>query len=145
MTTKTYMARTGEVQANWYLIDATDQVLGRLAARVAVILQGKNKPEYTPHVDTGDFVVIVNAEKVKLTGANKATQRVYKNYSGYPGGLKLTTAADMLVKKPQQVLREAVRKMLPKTRLGSAMLKKLKVYAGPEHPHQAQMPQPLEL
>ncbi|RKY26385.1 MAG: 50S ribosomal protein L13 [Planctomycetota bacterium] len=145
MTTKTYMAKTGEVQADWCLIDATDKVVGRLSAEVAVILQGKNKPEYTPHVDTGDFVVIVNAEKVKLTGANKPTQRVYKNYSGYPGGLKLTTLDDMLVKKPEQVLRESIRRMLPKTRLGIAMLTKLKIYAGPEHPHQAQTPKPLEL
>ncbi len=145
MTTKTYMAKTGEVQAGWYLIDATDKVVGRLSAEIAVILQGKNKPEYTPHVDTGDFVVIVNAEKVKLTGASKSTQRVYKNYSGYPGGLKLTTVEDMLARKPEQVLREAIRRMLPKTKLGSAMLTKLKVYAGPEHPHQAQTPKPLEL
>jgi len=145
MTTKTYMAKMGEVQAGWYLIDATDKVVGRLSAEIAVILQGKNKPEYTPHVDTGDFVVIVNAEKVKLTGASKPTQRVYKNYSGYPGGLKLTTVEDMLARKPEQVLREAIRRMLPKTKLGSAMLTKLKVYAGPEHPHQAQTPKPLEL
>lgn len=145
MTTKTYMAKKGEVPVKWYLVDATDQVVGRLATKIAVILQGKNKPEYTPHVDTGDFVVVVNAEKVKLTGTNKLTQRVYKKYSGYPGGLKLTTAEEMLEKAPQRVLSEAVRRMLPKSRLGSVMLTKLKVYPGPDHPHQAQGPEAVEL
>lgn len=145
MTTKTYMAKKGEVEAKWYLVDATDEVVGRLSTKIAVILQGKNKPEFTPHVDTGDFVVVVNAEKIKLTGTNKPTQRVYKNYSGYPGGLKLTTAAEMLEKAPERIISEAVRRMLPKTRLGSVMLTKLKVYAGPDHPHQAQGPEALEL
>ena len=145
MTTKTYLAKKDEIQAKWYLVDATDKVVGRLAADIAVILQGKNKPEYTPHVDTGDFVVVVNADKVKLTGANKPQQRVFKNYTGYPGGLKLTTAEEMLEKAPERVLSEAVRRMLPKSRLGSVMLTKLKVYAGADHPHQAQGPEPLEL
>ncbi len=145
MTTKTYMAKTGEVQAKWHLVDATDKVVGRLAADIAVILQGKNKPEYTAHIDTGDFVVVVNVDKVKLTGKNKPVQRVFKNYTGYPSGLKLTTAEEMLEKKPEKVLSEAVRRMLPKSRMGSAMLTKLKIYAGPDHPHQAQMPVALEL
>ncbi len=145
MTTKTYMAKNGEVKAKWYLVDATDKVVGRLSTEVATILQGKNKPEYTPHVDTGDFVVIVNAEKVKLTGAAKPKQRVYKKYSGFPGGLKMTTAEEMLEKKPEKVLSEAIRRMLPKSRLGTVMLTKLKVYAGPDHPHQAQGPEVLEV
>jgi large subunit ribosomal protein L13 len=145
MTVKTYMAKPGEVEAAWHVVDATDQVLGRLAAVVAPILQGKTKPAYTPHVDCGDFVVVINAAKVKTNGTNKPAQKIYKNYSGYPSGQKETTLAAMLDKKPEMVIAEAVRRMLPKTRLGAAMLTKLKVYAGPEHPHQAQQPQPLEL
>ncbi len=145
MAARTYVAKTGEVQAKWRLVDATDKVLGRLAAELARILQGKHRPEYTPHVDTGDFVIVVNAEKVKHTGANKTAQRVYRRYSGYPGGYKETTTAEMLQKHPDRVLREAVRRMLPKTRLGRAMLDKLKVYAGPDHKHQAQQPETLEL
>lgn len=145
MTAKTYMARPGEVEAAWHVVDATDQVLGRLAATVAPILQGKTKPAYTPHVDCGDFVVVINASKVKTTGANKPAQKIYKNYSGYPSGQKETPLAEMLATKPEKVITEAVRRMLPKSRLGASMLTKLKVYAGPEHPHQAQQPQPLEL
>ena len=145
MVAKTYMAKTGEVQAKWHLVDATDKVVGRLATKIATILQGKHRPEYTPHVDTGDFVVVINAEKVKLTGTSKALQRVYKRYSGYPGGQKVTTAEKMLEKHPERVLQEAGRRMLPKSTLGSAMLSKLKVFAGPEHTHQAQKPETLEL
>ena len=145
MATKTYMAKTGEVQAKWFVVDATDQVVGRLATKIATILQGKHRPEYTPHVDTGDFIILINAEKIKLTGAAKATQRVYKSYSGYPGGQKVTTAEEMLEKHPERIMTEAVRRMVPKTTLGKAMLTKLKVFAGPEHTHQAQNPEALEL
>jgi large subunit ribosomal protein L13 len=145
MQAKTYMAKTGELQAKWLLVDATDKVVGRMATKLAHILQGKHRPEYTPHVDTGDFIVVINAEKVKLTGTNKPQQRVYKSYSGYPSGQKTTSAAEMLKKHPDRVVAEAVRRMLPKSKLGRAMLSKLKVYAGSEHPHQAQQPQPLEL
>ncbi|MBS3821055.1 MAG: 50S ribosomal protein L13 [Planctomycetes bacterium] len=139
------MAKPGEIEKQWYLIDAAEQVVGRLAARIAPILQGKHRPAYTPHVDCGDFVVVINAEKVKLTGANKPRERVHKRYSGYPGGQKETTAAEMLVKHPDRVIQEAVRRMMPKTKLGEAMCSKLKVYAGSEHPHQAQQPEALEL
>ncbi|MBN1941757.1 MAG: 50S ribosomal protein L13 [Phycisphaerae bacterium] len=145
MAAKTYMAKTGEVQARWLLVDATGKAVGRLAADVAVILQGKHHPEYTPHVDTGDFVIVVNAEKVKVTGANKMQQRVYKRYSRYPGGLRETPLEEMLQEHPERVITEAVRRMMPKTKLGHAMLRKLKVYAGPDHHHQAQKPEPLEL
>ena len=145
MVAKTYMAKTGEVQAKWHLVDATDKVVGRLATKIATILQGKHRPEYTPHVDTGDFVVVINAEKVKLTGTSKASQRVYKRYSGYPGGQKVTTVEKMLEKHPERVMQEAIRRMLPKTTLGKAMLSKLKVFAGAEHTHQAQKPETLEL
>jgi large subunit ribosomal protein L13 len=145
MTTKTYMAKKGEVQAQWCLIDAADQVVGRLASRIATILQGKHRPEYTPHVDTGDFVIVVNAGKIRMTGANKARQRAYKTYSGYPSGQKETTAKEMLARHPERVLEAAVKRMLPKTRLGRAMFKKLNLYTGTDHPHQAQKPQRLEV
>lgn len=145
MVVKTYMAKKGEFQHKWYLVDATDKVVGRLATELARILQGKHRPEYTPHVDTGDFVIVVNAEKIKHTGENKTHQRVYRRYSGYPGGYKETTVDDMLARHPERVLTEAVRRMLPKTRLGRSMLQKLKVYAGPDHNHQAQQPEPLAL
>ncbi len=145
MAVKTYMAKKGEVQAKWLLVDATDKVVGRLAADLAVILQGKHRPQFTPHVDTGDFVIVVNAEKVKLTGENKMAQRVFKRYSRYPGGYRETTAREMLATHPERVLTEAVRRMLPKSRLGRSMLQKLKVYAGGEHNHQAQQPEVLEL
>ena len=143
--TKTYMAKTGEVTAKWHLIDATDQRLGRLAAKVAPVLMGKHRPEYTPHVDTGDFVIIINAEKISLTGANKPVEMIHEWYSGYPGGRKVKTVQEMLATKPERVVSEAVRRMLPKTRLGRAMVKKLKVYAGPEHPHQAQQPEAMDI
>ena len=142
---KTYMAKNGELEPNWHLVDATDKVVGRLATELARILQGKHRPEYTPHVDTGDYIVVINAEKIKMTGANKAAQRIYKRYTGYPSGQKITTAEDMLEQHPERVLTLAVKRMLPKTKLGTAMIKKLRVFAGSEHTHQAQMPQPLEL
>lgn len=145
MTTKTYMAKTGQVEQAWHVVDATDQVVGRLATQLARMLQGKHKPEYTPHVDCGDFIVVVNAEKVKLTGANKPAQRTFKRYSGYPGGLKETPLAEVMKRHPERVLSQAVRRMMPKSRLGEAMFKKLKLFVGPDHTHQAQQPKPLEL
>jgi large subunit ribosomal protein L13 len=142
---KTYMAKKGEVQAKWHLVDAADKVVGRVAVRAAEILMGKHRPEYTPHVDTGDFIVIINADKVRVSGANKASQRIYERFSGYPSGRKVQTMNEVLATKPEQVLRDAIRRMLPKNKLGKAMLTKLKVYAGAEHPHQAQQPQALEV
>ncbi len=139
---KTYLPR--EIHRNWWVIDATDQVLGRLASHVALLLMGKRKPEYTPHLDTGDFVVVVNAEKVRLTG-KKLDQKKYYRHSGYPGGLKVRTARQMLATHPERVIQLAVKRMLPKNRLGRRMLKRLKVYAGPVHPHAAQKPKFLEL
>ena len=141
---KTYMAKKGEVAQAWHVIDADGKVLGRLAAKIAPILMGKHRPEYTPHVDTGEFVIVVNAEKVALTG-RKRQQKEYDRYSGYPGGRKVVSLEEMLRKHPEKPIQEAVRRMLPKTRLGHAMFKKLKVYAGPDHPHQAQQPQELKL
>ena len=140
---KTYMAKPGEVEQQWHLVDATDKIVGRLASEIAVILMGKHRPTYTPHVDTGDFIVVLNCEKVVFTG-KKWDQKTYTWYTGYPG-LKSATAADYRRKKPEHVLREAVRRMLPKNKLGRHMLDKLKLYVGNEHPHQAQDPQPLEL
>jgi large subunit ribosomal protein L13 len=141
---KTFSAKKEEVQRDWVLIDAKDQVLGRLASEIAMILRGKKKPIFTPHVDTGDFVVVVNAEKVKLTGA-KLRDKVYYHHTQYPGHLKAITARDLMVKKPTEVLRHAVRGMLPKNHLGRELLKKLKLYAGPQHPHAAQQPKALTL
>ncbi len=137
---KTFMAKKEDQQKTWYLLDAEGQTLGRLASKAAVMLRGKNKPEFTPHVDTGDHIIIVNAEKVRLTG-KKLQQKQYYRHTGYPGGLKTTPAHKMLKEKPQEVLRKAIRGMLPKNKLGAQIFKKLKVYAGPEHPHQAQIPQ----
>lgn len=142
---KTYMAKTGEVARSWYVVDVADKVLGRAAARIATVLMGKHRPQYTPHVDTGDFVIVTNAAKVRVTGNSKRTDRIYQRFSGYPGGRKVATLDDMLAKHPDRVVREAVRRMLPKTKLGRAMLSKLKVYAGSEHPHQAQQPEKLEI
>ena len=142
---KTYMAKTGEVVRQWHVVDIEGKVLGRTATKIAMILMGKHRPEYTPHVDTGDFVVVVNAAGVKITGNSKPAQRLYERYSGYPGGRKVVTLKEMLAKKPETVIREAVRRMLPKTKLGAVMLKKLKVYAGSDHPHQAQQPEKLEI
>jgi large subunit ribosomal protein L13 len=141
---KSYMARPLEVERKWYVVDAEGQTLGRLATEIATILRGKNKARYTPHVDTGDFVVVVNAEKVVVTG-KKAEQKVYRRHSGYPGGMKETSYARMMERKPTEVLRKAVKGMMPKTRLARQQLKKLKIYAGPEHPHAAQDPQDLEV
>ncbi len=140
---KTYMPKAGEVERNWYLIDAEGQVLGRLATEIASILRGKNKAEYTPHMDMGDFVVVVNADKVVLTG-KKQEQKVYRRHTGYPGGLREVSYGRMMEKHPERVLEKAVRGMLPKNSLGRAMFRKLKVYAGPDHKHQAQQPVKLE-
>lgn len=141
---KTYHAKPGEVQREWLLVDATDMTLGRLASEVAQILRGKNKPTYTPHVDTGDFVIVVNAEKIKVTGA-KVTDKVYYHHSGYPGGLKSETFKEAMEKHPTRIIEHAVAGMLPKNSLGRKQCRKLKVYAGPEHPHQAQNPRKIEL
>jgi large subunit ribosomal protein L13 len=140
---KSYLAKASDVEKRWYVVDATDQVLGRLAVRIATVLMGKHKPTYTPHVDTGDFVIVLNVGKIKLTGARKPEQIIYQSYSGYPSGLKETNAATMLERHPDRVLYESVRRMLPKNRLARQMLKKLKLYTSDEHPHQAQMPDPL--
>jgi large subunit ribosomal protein L13 len=138
------MARPLEVERKWHVIDADGQTLGRLASEISRLLRGKNKTRYTPHVDTGDFVVVVNAEKVVVTG-RKAEQKVYRRHSGYPGGLKETSYEQMLARKPTEVLRKAVHGMMPRTRLARKQFKKLKLYAGPEHPHSAQDPQPYEV
>ena len=138
------MARPLEVERRWYLVDAEGQTLGRLATEIARVLRGKNKSQYTPHVDTGDFVVVVNAEKVVVTG-KKAEQKVYRWHSGYPGGLKETSYEQMMERRPTEILRKAVKGMMPKTRLARQQLRKLKIYAGPEHPHAAQNPQRLEV
>ena len=143
MIVKTVSAREQDVQRDWYVVDAQGQTLGRLATQVATLLRGKHKSYYTPHVDCGDYVVVVNAEKIHVTG-NKMTQKVYYRHSGYPGGLKQVTLRDQLQKFPDRVIEHAVRGMLPKNRLGRRMFKKLKVYAGPDHPHQAQQPKPVE-
>ena len=141
---KTISANAATVTKEWVVIDATNDVLGRLASQIAKILRGKNKPGYTPHVDCGDYVIVVNAEKVKLTG-DKLTEKVYVRHTGYPGGQRFATAQDYLKKKPEFVIEEAVRGMLPKTRLGEAIFKNLKVYAGAEHPHAAQNPKAIKL
>ncbi|OPL16561.1 MAG: 50S ribosomal protein L13 [delta proteobacterium MLS_D] len=135
---KTYSAKSGDIARQWYLYDADGKVLGRLASDIARRLRGKNSPFYTPHVDTGDFVVVVNAGKIMLTG-RKSAEKMYYHHSGYPGGLKATTAKQMLEKHPDRILRNAVKGMLPKNSLGRKMLKKLKIYAGSEHPHEAQL------
>ena len=141
---RTYSPKPGDVTREWHVIDATDVVLGRLASQVAVLLRGKHKATFAPHVDTGDFVVIINADKVALTGAKLEQKRAYR-HSGYPGGLKSRTYAEMLDKHPAKAVEKAVRGMLPKNTIGRAQLGKLKVYAGAEHPHQAQQPQPYEI
>jgi len=141
---KTTHARKEDVERTWYLIDAKDKVLGRVATEIAKVLRGKDKPIFSPHVDTGSFVVVVNAEKVKLTG-NKLKGKVYYHHSGYPGGLKGIVAEKLLAQKPEELLRRAVKGMLPKNRLGRKVFKKLKVYAGPDHPHEAQQPEQLQV
>ena len=140
---KTYTAKTGEIERRWYVVDAEAKTLGRLATQIADVLRGKNKAAYTPHVDTGDFVVVVNAGKVHVTG-QKLDQKIYYRHSGYPGGLRERTLREQLERRPEEVLRKAVKGMLPKNRLASAQLRKLKIYAGPEHPHAAQNPEPLQ-
>lgn len=140
---KSYMAKTNEVERKWLIIDAENKVLGRLATEVATILSGKNKPIYTSHVDTGDYVIIINADKIKLTG-NKLDQKTHFTHSGYPGGDKYTSYRELLEKKPEMVIELAVKGMLPKSSLGRAMIKKLKVYAGTEHGHEAQKPEVYE-
>lgn len=142
---KTYMAKKGEVPAKWYVVDISGVVLGRAATRIATILMGKHRPQYTPHVDTGEFVIVINAAKVKVTGAGKLRQRTYERYSKYPSGLKVKPLEVVLAKNPAFVVQEAIRRMLPKNKLATAMLSKLKVYAGAEHPHQAQQPQALAI
>ena len=144
MTLKTFLAKKEEVQRKWLLVDAEGLVLGRMAARIAPILMGKNKPTYTPNVDTGDFVVVVNAEKIKVTG-KKAQMKEYDYYTLYPGGHKYVSFAEMMAKKPEKIIKLAVKRMLPKNALGRNMLMKLKVYRGPEHDHQAQKPEKIEL
>jgi large subunit ribosomal protein L13 len=144
MERQTTFAKPGDVPAQWLVVDATDKVLGRLAAKVAVVLMGKHKPQYTPHIDVGDYVVITNAANIKLTG-NKAEHKFDKRFSGYPGGLKQTPYGEVLEKRPERLIELAVRRMLPKNSLGRQMLKKMKVYAGSEHPHTAQQCQVLEV
>lgn len=141
---KTYTVRKGDIKREWYVVDAQGKTLGRLASEIAKILRGKRKPIYVPHLDCGDYVIVVNAEKVRVTG-RKLDQKFYYRHSGYPGGLKSISLRDQLQKHPTRVLEAAVRGMLPKNRLGRAMIKKLKVYAGGSHPHQAQQPKVLEL
>jgi large subunit ribosomal protein L13 len=141
---KSFLAKTNEVERKWRVVDADGQVLGRLASKVAMTLMGKDKPIYTSHVDTGDFVVVVNADKIRVTG-NKASQKEYQTYSLYPSGQKTISYAKMMEKKPEQVIKLAVKRMLPKNTLGHDMFRKLKVYAGPEHPHTAQQPEKMEI
>src|SRR5918997_6952199 len=143
-TMKSYMARPLEVERRWYVGDAEGQTLGRLATRIADTLRGKTKPQFTPHVDTGDFVVVVNAEKIQVTG-KKLDDKMYYRHSGYPGGLKVRPLREQLERRPTEVLRHAVRGMLPRNRLARQQLTKLKIYAGPAHPHEAQAPKPLEV
>lgn len=140
----TFMANKGNVVQKWYVIDATDLVVGRLAVRIATILRGKHKPEYTTHCDTGDFIVVINVEKVQFTG-KKWDQKEYQDYSHYAGGQKITPAKEMLAKKPEEIIRRAVKRMMPRGPLGYAQLTKLKLYAGSQHPHQAQQPQELKI
>jgi large subunit ribosomal protein L13 len=141
---KTYVATPSTRERDWLVVDAEGKTLGRLATQIADTLRGKHKPEYTPHIDVGDFVIVVNAEKVAVTG-NKREHKVYRRHSGYPGGLRSRTLGQMLERRPEEVIRLAVKGMLPRTRLGRAQLRKLKVYAGPDHPHEAQKPEPMEI
>jgi large subunit ribosomal protein L13 len=142
MNTKTYTPRESEIDRRWYVVDAADETLGRLASRVARVLEGKHKPTYAAHLDTGDHVIILNASRIAVT-ANKRETKLYIRHSGYPGGYKEETLGHLLARRPEEVIRRAVKGMLPRNRLGAQMLRKLKVYAGPEHPHQAQKPEPL--
>ena len=140
----TYTVKASEIERNWYVVDATDHTLGRLTSEIAKILRGKHKPMYTPHLDLGDFVIVINADKIKTTG-KKLDQKLYRRHTGHPGGLRETTLREMQAKKPEEVIRLAVKGMMPKKALGAAMLKKLKVYAGDTHNHEAQKPQVLEI
>lgn len=140
---KTKSAKNEEIQRKWYVLDAEGEVVGRISSRIAHVLRGKHRPEFTPHVDAGDYVVVINADKVRFTGS-KWDQKEYITYSGYPGGQKRAVAAKQLVKKPESIMEIAIKGMLPKTKLGRAMSKKLFIYAGPEHPHQAQKPEPFK-
>jgi len=140
----TYSAKKGEIERSWYLVDAENKVLGRLATKIATVLRGKHKPVFTPHVDTGDFVIVINAEKVHLTG-RKMENKLYYRHSGYPGGLKVRSAEEVLKKKPGNLIKLAVRGMLPKNKLGRKQINKLKVYSGSDHPHKAQMPELLKI
>jgi large subunit ribosomal protein L13 len=141
---KTYLPPVDSIQRNWYIVDAADQRLGRLASEVAMVLRGKNKPSYTPHLDTGDFVIVINAEKVEVTG-KKRSQKLYRRHSGRPGGMKTETFTQLQARLPERIIEQAVKGMLPKNTLGRQLFTKLKVYAGSEHPHQAQKPEVLEL
>ncbi|RMG89996.1 MAG: 50S ribosomal protein L13 [Chloroflexi bacterium] len=144
MKSKTFVTKPGDIERRWWVVDATGQTLGRLASKIAPYLTGKNKPYYTPNLDTGDFVIVVNADKIRVTG-NKMSDKRYYRHSGYPGGLRSQTLEELMKKHPNRAIEYAVRGMLPSTALGRQMLKKLKVYAGSEHPHAAQKPEPLEL
>lgn len=141
---KTRFAKKGDFERKWYVVDATDKVLGRLSTRIALYLRGKNKPQFTPNADVGDFIIVINAEKVKLTG-DKLEKKIYYHHTGYPGGIKSETAKKRIETKPEAIIADAVQGMLPKNRLGKALLKKLKVYRGPEHPHAAQKPENLNV
>ncbi len=141
---KTYSPKPGDIERSWHLVDATDLPLGRLASEIAQVLRGKHKPIYAPHMDTGDFVVVVNADKVAVT-SDKSQSKIYYRHSGYPGGIKAEGFSSLIERRPEAVIERAVRGMLPKNKLGRQMARKLKVYAGPDHPHEAQRPQPLEL
>lgn len=140
----TYMAKPNEIERQWYIVDAAGKTLGRLATGIAEVLRGKHKATYTPHIDTGDFVIVINAEKIELTG-NKWDQKKYYRHSGYPGGIKETTYKELLKQKPEIIIEKAVRGMIPHNKLGRQVIEKLKIYAGSEHPHQAQQPEELEL
>ena len=144
MTVRTFSPKVGDIQRQWHVVDASDVILGRLASQVAVLLRGKHKPVFAPHMDTGDFVIVVNAEKVALSGSKLDQKHAYR-HSGYPGGLTAVTYSELMAKHPERVVEKAVKGMLPKNSLGRQMLRKLKVYAGPEHPHQAQRPAPFEI
>jgi large subunit ribosomal protein L13 len=140
----TYVAKKGQLEQRWHVVDATDQVVGRLAVQIATILRGKHRPEYTPHVDTGEFVIVLNASKLRFTG-KKLLTKTYQWYTHFPGGLKEVSARDLMAKHPEKILWEAVRRMVPRNRLGRQQMTKLKIYPGPDHPHQAQQPEPLKL
>jgi large subunit ribosomal protein L13 len=141
---KTYIPPQSEIDQKWYVVDAAEQRLGRLSTEIAVLLRGKNKPSYTPHLDTGDFVVVINADKIRVTG-NKPSQKIYRRHSGRPGGMKTETFEKLQARVPERILEQAIRGMLPKTRLGRQLFRKLKVYSGPEHPHAAQNPEVLNI